>query len=811
MDHIMDKIQDREIKQEMEESYIDYAMSVIAGRALPDVRDGLKPVHRRILYAMGQMGLTPDKGYRKSATVVGEVLGKYHPHGDSSVYDAMTKMAQDFSMRNPLVDGQGNFGSIDGDEAAAMRYTEARMSKLALEMLKEIDKNTVDMMPNFDEREKEPTVLPARYPNLLVNGSSGIAVGMATSIPPHNLGEVIDAVVEMIDNKEATIEDLMNYIKGPDFPTGATILGKAGLVQAYLTGRGKVVQRAVAEIDELPNGKPQIIITEIPYQVNKARLVEKIADLVKEKRVDGITDLRDESDRTGIRIVIELRKDVNANVLLNNLYKFSQLQQVFSIIMLSIVNGEPRILNIEQMLRFYLDHQVEVIRRRTQYDLKKAEDRAHIVEGLLLAINNIDRVIKIIRESYQDAGAKLIEAFGFSEIQTKAILDMQLRRLQGLEGEKLEAEYKDLKATIDYLLSILESREKQLAVIKEEIIEIKNKYSTPRKTALLDSEDEIDILELIEDEEVAITLTHLGYIKRVPSDTYKAQRRGGKGISSITTRDEDFVEKIALTSNHQKIVLLTNMGRVYRLNAYEIPQSSRTAKGTNLINLIPIEKDEKVTSMISVSDRTNEEMLVMCTQQGIIKKTYLGEFRKSNRNGLKAISLKEDDKLVSVQITDGTKPLIIVTKEGKCITFEEGDIRTSGRTSMGVRAVRLGANDQVVAMEVAEDGKDMLVISEKGYGKRTSVEEYRVQSRGGKGSKTYKISDKTGQLAGAKIVAEDEEIMIINTDGTLIRMKVSEISRLSRVTSGVRLMRSTDSSIISFEKIAAEEDSEQEN
>ncbi|MGL5439480.1 MAG: DNA gyrase subunit A [Filifactoraceae bacterium] len=810
MDQIIDKILDREIKKEMEESYIDYAMSVIAGRALPDIRDGLKPVHRRILFAMGKMGLTPDKGYRKSATVVGEVLGKYHPHGDVSVYDAMTKMAQDFSMRNPLVDGHGNFGSIDGDEAAAMRYTEARMSKLALEMLKDIEKNTVDMMPNFDEREKEPIVLPARYPNLLVNGSNGIAVGMATSIPPHNLGEVIDAVVEMIDNKEADLEEIISHIKGPDFPTGATILGKAGMMQAYRTGRGKVVQRAVAEIDELPNGKPQIIITEIPYQVNKARLVEKIADLVKEKRIDGITDLRDESDRNGIRIVIELRKDVNANVLLNNLYKYSQLQQVFSIIMLSIVNGEPKILNLKEMLSYYLEHQVEVIKRRTEFDLKKAEDRAHILEGLLLAINNIDRVIKIIRESYQDAGEKLMETFGFTEIQAKAILDMQLRRLQGLEGEKLEAEYNDLKLTIEYLKSILESRDEQLKVVREEIIEVKEKYNSPRRTQILESEDEIDILELIEDEEVAITLTHLGYIKRVPIDTYKAQKRGGKGVSSITTRDEDFVEKITLTSNHQKIVLLTNMGRVYRLNAYEIPQSSRTAKGTNLINLIPIEKDEKVTSMISVSDRADDEMLVMCTEHGIIKKTYLGEFRKSNRNGLKAISLREDDKLVSVQITDGNNPLIVVTREGKCITFDEKDIRTSGRTSMGVRAVRLNDEDRVVAMEVAEDGKDMLVISEKGYGKRTAVEEYRVQSRGGKGSKTYKISEKTGALAGAKIVAEDEEIMIINTDGTLIRMKVAEISRLSRVTSGVRLMKTQDSSIISFEKIAAEDEEQEE-
>lgn len=805
-----DRIVDREIKDEMETSYIDYAMSVIVGRALPDVRDGLKPVHRRILYSMSEQGLTPDKAYRKSATVVGDVLGKYHPHGDSAVYEAMVKMAQKFSMRNPLVDGQGNFGSIDGDSAAAMRYTEARMTKLALEMLKDLDKDTVDFMPNFDERLKEPTVLPSKYPNLLVNGSNGIAVGMATSIPPHNLGEVIDAVVEMIDNEEATVEDLMRHVKGPDFPTGATIYGKATMNAAYRTGRGKVTQRAKAEIEEMSNGKSQIVVTEIPYQVNKAKLVEKIAELVKEKKVDGITDLRDESNRKGIRIVIETRKDVNPHILLNNLYKYSQLQQVFSIIMLAIVNGEPKVLNLHQILSHYLNHQEEVLTRRTKYDLNKALNRAHIIEGLLIAIDNIDEVIAIIRSAYEDAQEKLVERFDLTEVQAQAILDMRLRRLQGLEKEKLEEEYRVLKEKIDYFKTILSDRNVMLGIIKTEILEIKEKYSNERRTEILEQEDELEDIDMIEDEEVAITLTHFGYIKRIPTDTYKSQKRGGKGVASMTTREEDFVEKMMVTSNHAKMIFLTNMGRMYRIPAYKIPQSSRTAKGTNIINLIPIEKDEKINSIIAIKDSADTENIVMCTKNGIIKKTELSQFRKSQRNGLIAITLKDEDELISAQITDGSCKIIVTTKEGKAIAFEESQVRQTGRNTMGVKVMDIPDTDEIIAMEILEEDKCMLVITENGYGKKTSAQEYKIQSRGGKGVKTYNISEQTGLVSGAKLVAEDDQIMIINSDGTLIRMEVSQIPKLNRVTKGVRLMKTEDSKIVSFEKIEAGEESEEE-
>lgn len=805
-----DRIVDREIKDEMETSYIDYAMSVIVGRALPDVRDGLKPVHRRILYSMSEQGLTPDKAYRKSATVVGDVLGKYHPHGDSAVYEAMVKMAQKFSMRNPLVDGQGNFGSIDGDSAAAMRYTEARMTKLALEMLKDLDKDTVDFMPNFDERLKEPTVLPSKYPNLLVNGSNGIAVGMATSIPPHNLGEVIDAVVEMIDNEEATVEDLMRHVKGPDFPTGATIYGKATMNAAYRTGRGKVTQRAKAEIEEMSNGKSQIVVTEIPYQVNKAKLVEKIAELVKEKKVDGITDLRDESNRKGIRIVIETRKDVNPHILLNNLYKYSQLQQVFSIIMLAIVNGEPKVLNLHQILSHYLNHQEEVLTRRTKYDLNKALNRAHIIEGLLIAIDNIDEVIAIIRSAYEDAQEKLVARFELTEVQAQAILDMRLRRLQGLEKEKLEEEYKVLKEKIDYFKTILSDRNVMLGIIKTEILEIKEKYSNERRTEILEQEDELEDIDMIEDEEVAITLTHFGYIKRMPTDTYKSQKRGGKGVASMTTREEDFVEKMMVTSNHAKMIFLTNMGRMYRIPAYKIPQSSRTAKGTNIINLIPIEKDEKINSIIAIKDSADTENIVMCTKNGIIKKTELSQFRKSQRNGLIAITLKDEDELISAQITDGSCNIIVTTKEGKAIAFDESQVRQTGRNTMGVKVMDIPDTDEIIAMEILEEDKCMLVITENGYGKKTSAQEYKIQSRGGKGVKTYNISEQTGLVSGAKLVAEDDQIMIINSDGTLIRMEVSQIPKLNRVTKGVRLMKTEDSKIVSFEKIEAGEESEEE-
>lgn len=803
-----DKIVDREIKDEMETSYIDYAMSVIVGRALPDVRDGLKPVHRRILYSMSEQGLTPDKGYRKSATVVGDVLGKYHPHGDSAVYEAMVKMAQKFSMRNPLVDGQGNFGSIDGDSAAAMRYTEARMTKLALELLKDLEKDTVDFMPNFDERLKEPTVLPSKYPNLLVNGSNGIAVGMATSIPPHNLGEVVDAVVEMIDNEDATVEDLMKHVKGPDFPTGATIYGKYFMNEAYRTGRGKVTQRAKAEIEELSNGKSQIVITEIPYQVNKAKLVEKIAELVKEKKVDGITDLRDESNRKGIRIVIETRKDTNPHILLNHLYKYSQLQQVFSIIMLAIVNGEPKILNLQQILKHYLNHQEEVLIRRTKFDLNKALNRAHIIEGLLIAIDNIDEVIAIIRSAYEDAQEKLVERFELTEIQAQAILDMRLRRLQGLEKEKLEEEYKILSQKIEYFKTILADRDVMLGIIKTEILEIKEKFSNERRTEILEQEDEIEDIDMIEDEEVTITLTHFGYVKRMPIDTYKSQKRGGKGIASMTTRDEDFVEKMMVTSNHAKMIFLTNMGRMYRIPAYKIPQSSRTAKGTNIINLIPIEKDEKINSILAIKDSADTENIVMCTKNGIIKKTELSQFRKSQRNGLIAITLKEDDELISAQITDGEQNIIVTTKEGKAIAFKESQVRQTGRNTMGVKVMDISDTDEIIAMELLEEDKCMLVITENGYGKKTSAQEYKIQSRGGKGVKTYNISEQTGLISGAKLVADEDQIMIINSDGTLIRMEVSQIPQLNRVTKGVRLMKTIDSKIVSFEKIEASEEIE---
>lgn len=806
----IDKIKDIEIKDEMEKSYIDYAMSVIVGRALPDVRDGLKPVHRRILFSMSEQGLTPDKAYRKSASVVGDVLGKYHPHGDTAVYEAMVKMAQKFSMRAPLVDGQGNFGSIDGDSAAAMRYTEAKMTKLSLEMLRELDKDTVNMTTNFDERLKEPVVLPARYPNLLVNGSNGIAVGMATSIPPHNLQEVIDAAVEMIDNEDATVEDLLKHIKGPDFPTGASIYGKSAMYQAYKTGRGKVTQRAKAEIEELANGKNQIVITEIPYQVNKAKMVEKIAELVKDKKVEGITDLRDESNRKGIRVVIETRRDVNANVLLNNLYKYSQLQQVFSIIMLSIVNGEPKVLNLQQMLRYYLDHQIEVVTRRTQFDLNKALNRAHIIEGLLIAIDNIDEVIAIIRSAYENAQEKLVQRFELTEVQAQAILDMRLRRLQGLEKEKLTDEYNQLLEKITYFKSLLDNKDKLLSVIREEMLEIRDKYADPRRTEILEQEEEIEDIDMIEDEDVIITLTHYGYVKRMPVDTYKAQKRGGKGIASMTTREEDFVEKLIGTTNHAKIIFLTNKGRLYRIPAYKIPQSSRTAKGTNIINLVPIEKDEHITSILAIKrDSLDEEKMVMATKFGMIKKTQLSEFRKSSRNGLIAINLREEDELIGSAITSGEDKLMIVTKEGKAIAFDEAQVRQTARGTMGVKSIDLSEVDQVIAMEVMKKEHSLLVITENGYGKRTQSEEYKIQSRGGKGVMTYNLSQQTGSLAGAKIVSEDDEIMIINSDGTLIKMLANEIPVLGRVTKGVKLMRSSaDSKIVSFEKVETSENLE---
>lgn len=792
------KIEDVDLKTQMEKCYIDYSMSVIIGRALPDIRDGLKPVHRRILYSMHELGLTPDKSFHKSANVVGHTMAYYHPHGDSSIYDAMVRMAQNFSMRYMLVEGKGNFGTLDGDPPAAYRYTEAKMNKISTEMLRDLGKDTVDFRPNFDEKKQEPEVLPSRFPNLLVNGSNGIAVGMATSIPPHNLKEVIDAVVEIIDNPDATLDDIMNHIKGPDFPTGALIMGREAIKKAYETGRGKIIVRAKTEIEELPNGKSEIIVTEIPYQVNKAMLVEKIGQLVRDKKIEGITDLRDESSKkTGIKIVIETRRDVNPNVVLNNLFKHSSLQEVYSVILLSIVDGEPKILNLVDILQYYLKYQKEVVTRRTRFDLNKALERLHLVQGLLIAIDNIDEVIDIIRSAYDDAMQKLMDRFSLSEVQATAILDMRLRRLQGLEKEKLQDEERELGEKIAYFNSILESEEKLLSIIKEEIIEIRDKYKDVRRTQITSMPHEIDVKDTIPNEEVTITLTHQGYIKRLPVDTYKAQKRGGKGISSMTTKEEDFVEKLLITSNHEKILFITNKGKIYNLNAYEIPQTSRTAKGSNIINLLPLEKDEKIATIITTRENEDNAYIVMCTKKGIIKKTRISEFTKSKRQGMKAINLKEDDELVNSLLTADNTNLFLVTKKGMAIMFEENTLRPMGRTATGVIAMRLKKDDEIVSLEIASNDKQVLIISENGYGKRTQVSKYKLQSRAGVGVKTYKITEKTGNIADAKIVEESDEVMIINSDGTLIRTPVSEISLLSRDTSGVKVMRSGENDVIS--------------
>lgn len=802
------KIEDVDLKTQMEKCYIDYSMSVIIGRALPDIRDGLKPVHRRILYSMHELGLTPDKSFHKSANVVGHTMAYYHPHGDSSIYDAMVRMAQNFSMRYMLVEGKGNFGTLDGDPPAAYRYTEAKMNKISTEMLRDLGKDTVDFRPNFDEKKQEPEVLPSRFPNLLVNGSNGIAVGMATSIPPHNLKEVIDAVVEIIDNPNATLDDIMNHIKGPDFPTGASIMGREAIKKAYETGRGKIIVRAKTEIEELPNGKSEIIVTEIPYQVNKAMLVEKIGQLVRDKKVEGITDLRDESSKkTGIKIVIETRRDVNPNVVLNNLFKHSSLQEVYSVILLSIVDGEPKILNLVDILQYYLKYQKEVVTRRTKFDLNKALERLHLVQGLLIAIDNIDEVIDIIRSAYDDAMQKLMDRFSLSEVQATAILDMRLRRLQGLEKEKLQDEERELGEKIAYFNSILESEEKLLSIIKEEIIEIRDKYKDVRRTQITSMPHEIDVKDTIPNEEVTITLTHQGYIKRLPVDTYKAQKRGGKGISSMTTKEEDFVEKLLITSNHEKILFITNKGKIYNLNAYEIPQTSRTAKGSNIINLLPLEKDEKIATIITTRENEDNAYIVMCTKKGIIKKTRISEFTKSKRQGMKAINLKEDDELVNSLLTADNTNLFLVTKKGMAIMFEENTLRPMGRTATGVIAMRLKKDDEIVSLEIASNDKQVLIISENGYGKRTQVSKYKLQSRAGVGVKTYKITEKTGNIADAKIVEESDEVMIINSDGTLIRTPVAEISLLSRDTSGVKVMRSGENDVISaIEIIQSEEE-----
>ena len=801
-----------DINHEMKKCYIDYAMSVIVGRALPDVRDGLKPVHRRILYSLQGLGLTPEKGYRKCARIVGEVLGKYHPHGDSSVYDALVRMAQDFSMRYMLVDGHGNFGSVDGDSAAAMRYTEAKMNKIAVEMLRDINKNTVDFMPNFDGEEQEPVVLPSRFPNLLVNGSSGIAVGMATNIPPHNLGEIIDGTIMLIDNPELTVLDLMTKIQGPDFPTGATIMGKAGIRAAYETGRGKIVVRADAEIEE-ENGRHKIVVTEIPYQVNKAKLIENIADLVKDKKITGISDLRDESDRDGMRIVVELKRDANPNVVLNLLYKHTKLQDSFGVIMLALVNNEPRVLNIKEILSNYIDYQKEVITRRTVFELNKAEARAHILEGLRIALDNIDEVISIIRHSKTAEIAKntLMEKFALSDKQATAILEMRLRRLTGLEREKIEEEYAELMKQIEYLKSILASEEKLLGVIKDELSDIKAKYSDERRTKIEKVVNEIDIEDLIQEEDVVITLTNSGYIKRISADTYSAQRRGGKGIQAMTTKEDDFVEHVMITSTHSDVLFFTNRGRVYKLRAYEIPDAGRQAKGTNVINLIAIEPDEKIQTVLTVSDGKKEGFLFMATKNGIVKKTHISEIKNLRKNGLIALSLKDNDELLKVKNTYGDANIMIVTQNGYAVRFNEKNVRAMGRTASGVKAINLKDDDVAVCMDIAVDGEELLVISENGFGKRTPVSEYKVQNRGGVGLITYKISEKTGKLTGATICKVDDELMLINSSGVAIRINVADISVTNRSAMGVTLMRTTeDEKVVAIAKILSSDDSEED-
>ena len=795
-----------EIYDEMKNSYIDYAMSVIVSRALPDVRDGLKPVHRRILYGMSQLGTTPDKPHKKSARIVGEVMGKYHPHGDSSIYDAMVKLAQNFSTRYPLVDGHGNFGSIDGDGAAAMRYTEARMSPFSLQMVRDIEKDTVDFMDNFDGEEKEPVVLPSRVPNLLINGSNGIAVGMATSIPPHNLGEVIDACVKMIDDENCTMEDLIKIIKGPDFPTGAQIMGKKAVHDAYMTGRGKIQVRSKCQIEETTRGRMRIIVTEIPFQVNKARLIESMADLVKNKKVEGITAIRDESSREGMRIVIELKKDTNPNVILNRLYKHTALQSSFSMIMLALVNGEPKILNLYQILDEYLKHQKVVITRRTKFDLNKAEARAHILEGLLIALDNIDEVIKVIRESYDDAKERLMVRFGLTEIQAKAILDMRLARLQGLEREKLENEHAELMKKIAYYKEILADEHKLMGVIKDELLEIKDKYGDKRRTSFIKDTGEIDEETLIDEETVAITLTHLGYIKRMPEDTFKAQKRGGKGIVGLTTRDSDFVKDLVMVSTHDTLLFFTDKGKVFKMKGYEIPEASRTAKGTPVINFLNLDSGERVTAIIPMRDYNEDDYLVMATLKGTIKKTPIDQFENIRNNGLIAINLKEDDRLIGVSDAKGNENIYIVTKMGKAIAFSGDEVRSIGRTAAGVRAINLEDDDEVVAMEL-DDGTSkarMFVLTENGYGKRTSLDEYRLQSRGGKGVMTYDKTkfEKTGYIVGAALVTTDDEIMIINSSGVIIRIRAKEVSTSGRTTQGVKIMKvDEDDRIVSFAKV----------
>ena len=794
-DNIFDKVHEVDLKKTMETSYIDYAMSVIAARALPDVRDGLKPVQRRILYSMIELNNGPDKPHRKCARIVGDTMGKYHPHGDSSIYGALVNLAQEWSTRYPLVDGHGNFGSVDGDGAAAMRYTEARLSKISMEMTADINKDTVDFVPNFDETEKEPVVLPSRFPNLLVNGTSGIAVGMATNIPPHNLREVINAVVKIIDdqideNGETSMEDILQIIKGPDFPTGAEILGTRGIEEAYRTGRGKIRVRAVTNIEPMQNGKNRIIVTELPFMVNKARLIEKIAELVRDKKVDGITDLSDQSSREGMRICIELRRDVNPNVILNQLYKHTQLQDTFGVIMLALVNNEPKVMNILDMLKYYLKHQEEVVTRRTKYDLNKAEERAHILQGLLIALDNIDEVIKIIRGSknVQEAKAELISRFDLSEVQAQAIVDMRLRALTGLEREKLEAEYAELMKKIEEYRAILADRKLLLGVIRKEILVISEKYGDERRTHIGYDEFDISMEDLIPRENVVITVTNMGYIKRMSMDTFKSQNRGGKGIKGMQTLEEDFIRELFVTTSHHYIMFFTNKGRVYRLKAYEIPEAGRTARGTAVINLLQLMPDEKITATIPIKEYEDGKYLFMATKKGLVKKTPIQDYMNVRKTGLAAISLREDDLLIEVKVTDNAQDILLVTKYGQCIRFNEKDVRSTGRVSMGVRGMNLSDNDEIIGMQMSSQVKDMLIVSEKGMGKRTSMEEFTKQNRGGKGVKCYKITEKTGNVVGMKAVDEESEIMIINTEGIVIRMKCSDISQYGRITSGVKLI-----------------------
>ncbi len=809
MDRPGEKIIERNIENEMKTSYIDYAMSVIVSRALPDVRDGLKPVHRRILYAMHEDGITSDKPYRKCANTVGSVLGRYHPHGDSSVYDAMVRMAQDFSLRYPLIDGHGNFGSIDGDGAAAMRYTEARMAKISNYMLMDIEKNTVDFMPNYDDRLQEPTVLPARIPTLLVNGSSGIAVGMATNIPPHNLTEVINGIIKVIDEDNVTDEALMQVIKGPDFPTEGIILGREGIKEAYTTGKGKIIVRAEAEIEEMSGNKQRIIVSSLPYQVNKAKLIENISHLVRDKRIEGISELRDESDRKDkVRIVIELKRDANAQVVLNQLYKNTQMQDTFGIIMLALVNGEPKILTLRQCIDYYLDHRKEVILRRTKFELDKAEARAHILEGLKIALDNIDEVINIIRSSYDDAKERLMERFGLSDIQAQAILDMRLKTLSGLQREKIEEEYEELMKLIAHLKEILGSEKLVFDIIKEELLEIKEKFGDERKTKIVAAEGEFDVEDLIKEEQAVIALTHFGYIKRMPIDTYKSQKRGGKGITGIATREEDFVKQIFTASTHDTILFFSNKGKLYKLRGYEIPEAGRTAKGTAIVNLLSLDAGEKISAVIPIQNFAEGKFLLMATRNGLIKKTALSEYNTTRKTGLQGITLKEDDELIGVRLTDGEDNVVLVTKEGMSITFDEKDVRPIGRVAQGVIGIKLNKDDYVIGMESIITGvkATLLAITEHGFGKRTELDEYRVQVRGGKGVITYKVTPKTGTIVGIRVTGEDEDVMLITDKGTIIRLPVKEVSVLGRSTQGVTLMRTNDGSkVVSIETISNEE------